>query len=279
MHLPRGALLAFLLSLTTAGLSAAAQPAAQPVVNNAVSPEADRAAREHFTRGREAFSAGDFATAAREFSAAYELSGRPQLLYNIGTTYERLHNWEEANIALSRYLERVPDAPDRAEVQARLNVIQVELQHQAEARNARPAESSTNTRVVVIERRVEEPPRHFRTAAFVATGLTAVGAGLTLAVGLLADARYNDLARNCGQTPTGCAQDDIDDMELRQGLVNGGIAATGVFAAAAVTFFLLDAFRPARPPVGPIPPPSAPSARAGFAPLPGGGVFAIEGTL
>jgi len=273
MHLPRGALLSFTLALATAGLSAGAQPA--PV--NTVSAEADRAAREHFTLGRDAFSNGDFAAAVREFTAAYELSGRPQLLYNIGTAYERLHDWEHANDALTRYLQRVPEANDRAEVQARLNVIQVELQHQAEARQAPAPE--TATRVVVVERRVEEPPRYFRTAGFVAAGLTAVTGGVTLAVGLLADARYNDLARNCGQTTAGCAQDDIDDMQLRQSLVNGGLVATGVLAAATVTFFLLDAFRPARPPVGPIPAAPAPAARAGFAPLPGGGVFAIEGSL
>jgi len=277
MHLPREALLSFALSVASLGFAAAAQPVAPPP---AVSPDADRAAREHFTRGREAFSQGDFATAAREFSQAYELSGRPQLLYNIGTTYERLHNWEEANLALTRYLERVPDAPDRAEVQARLNVIQVELQHLAEARQpAAPGGTNTNTRVVVIERQVEEPPRYFRTAFFVGAGLTAITGAVTLAVGLLADKRYNDLASACGQTAVGCADDDIADMSLRQSLVNGGIVTTGVLAAATVTFFLLDQFRPARPPVGPLPASAPPTARLGFAPLPGGGIFSLEGSL
>jgi tetratricopeptide (TPR) repeat protein len=273
MHLPREALLSFALSVTSFGATTFAQPA------TAVSPDADRAAREHFTRGREAFSQGDFATAVREFSQAYELSGRPQLLYNIGTTYERLHNWQEANLALTRYLERVPDAPDRAEVQARLNVIQVELQHLAEARQTPEPATHTNTRVVVIERQVQEPPRYFRTAAIVAGGLAVVGGGVTLAVGLLADRRYNDLASGCGQTVAGCPQVDIEDMQLRQSFVNGGLVASGVFAAAAVTFFLLDQFRPARPPVGPIPASAPPTARADFAPLPGGGVFSIVGSM
>jgi tetratricopeptide (TPR) repeat protein len=269
MHLPRGALLSFTLALATAGLSAGAQPA--PV--NTVSPEADRAAREHFTLGRDAFSNGDFATAVREFTAAYELSGRPQLLYNIGTAYERLHDWERANDALTRYLQRVPDANDRAEVQARLNVIQVELQHAAEARQAPPPE--TATRVVVVERRVEEPPRYFRTAGFVAAGLTAVTGGVTLAVGLLADARYNDLARGCGQTTAGCRSDDISDMSLRATLVNTGIVSTSVFAAATVGFFVLDLLRPQTPRTQQQPSP----VRAAFAPLTGGGMLTLGGTL
>jgi tetratricopeptide (TPR) repeat protein len=272
MHLPRGVLSFLTLVPLVAGLPANAQ-----LVPNTVSPEADRMARECFNRGREAFSNGDFATAAQEFTRAYELSGRPQLLYNIGTCYERLHQWEEAHSALTRYLERMPNAPDRAEVQARLNVIQIELQHQAEARRPPPPPEST-TRVVVIERRVEELPRYFRTAAWIAAGLTAMTGGATLAVGLLADARYNDLARNCGRTAMGCAQDDIDDMVLRQGIVNAGIVATGIFAAATVTFFLLDAFRPPRPPVGPIPPSTA-SPRAGVTVFPGGAFITLGGML
>mgnify|MGYP002381417454 CR=1 FL=1 len=278
MFLPREATFAFAVALV--GMSSVARAQQPPPV--VVSPENDRAARDHFNLGRASFSQGDFATAAREFSQAYELSRRPQLLYNIGTSYERLHNWEEANLALTRYLELVPDASDRAEVQARINVIQVELAHQAEARQVQAQTATqTTTRVVVIERQVEEPTRYWRIGFFVAGGLTAVAAAGTLGVGLLADSRYNDLARNCGQTAAGCAPDDIDDMRLRQTIVNVGIATTSVLAAATIGCFLLDRFRPQRPPVGPLPPAGAqgPTASAGFVPLAGGGLLTVGGTL
>lgn len=263
MHLPREAFFAFALC---AALSASAATA-QTVVN-----PADVVAREHFMRGRDAFSQGDFASAAREFDQAYQLSRRPQLLYNIGTAYERLHNWNEANVAFRRYLDQVPDAPDRAEVESRLRMIEVELQHQSEALQA----PQTNTRVVVVERPVivqAEPSRPWRTAFFIAGGLTVVTGGVTLAVGLLADARYNDLARGCGQTRDGCRPDDISDMSLRATLVNAGIVATGVFAAATVGTFVLDLLRPQPRPA------QGPTVRAGFAPAPGGGLLTLGGTL
>ncbi len=262
MLLPREAFFALVLSAAAATGAAQAQPA--PSAN-------DQIAREHFVRGRDAFSQGDFATAAREFLQAYELSRRPQLLYNIGTAYERLHNWNEANMAFHRYLDEVPGAPDRAEVEARVRMIEVELQHQSTA--LQTPEQSSNTRVVVVERRVVAPadaPRPWRIAAWVAGGLTVVGGGVTLAVGLLADARYNDLARGCGQTARGCDADDISDMDLRQTLVNVGIVSTSALAAATVTFFALDLLRPT---------PAAPPVTAAFVPVSGGGVLTVGGAF
>ncbi|MBP6833920.1 MAG: hypothetical protein KA978_24255, partial [Deltaproteobacteria bacterium] len=80
-----------------------------PVVASAqpADPTRDAEARQHFATGRDAFSRGDFATAVTEFERSYALSRRAQLLYNIGTTYERLHRWEEARSALQRYLDAV----------------------------------------------------------------------------------------------------------------------------------------------------------------------------
>lgn len=266
---PRVALFALALGVLGAPSVSSAQPPASPN---------DQIAREHFIRGRDAFSQGDFATAAREFDQAYQLSRRPQLLYNLGTAYERLHNWNEANVALRRYLDQVPAAPDRAEVEARLRIIEVELQNQAAALAAQQQAQSTRTRVVVVERPVivqAEPARPWRVAAFVGAGLTAVAGGATIAIGLLADRRYNDLARGCGQTARGCDADDIDDMSLRASLVNAGLVATSVFAAATITAFVLDLTRPRRAPAAQ--PSTAPTLT--FAPAQGGGMLLLGGSL
>src|SRR4051812_10862263 len=111
-------------------------------------PTRDAEARQHFATGRDAFSRGDFATAVTEFERAYTLSRRAQLLYNIGTTYERLHRWEEARSALQRYLDAVADAPDRAEVEGRIRIIDVEIQHQSYV--PPPQEPLPPPRVVVV---------------------------------------------------------------------------------------------------------------------------------
>lgn len=231
-------------------------------------PGRDLEARNHFQVGRESFARGDFERAAAEFEQAYELSHRPGLQYNIGTAYERLHRWQEARDAFQRYLELVPDAPDRAEVEGRLRVINQELN-----RPAAPPPPPPPPPVVIVQGPAvtPDPPRPWRTVFWI-TGATTVivGAG-TLAVGLLANSRYNDLVATCSPT---CRQDDVDDMRLRATIVNIGIIGTSVLAAATVTSLLIDQFSRPRPPTGPISRPSV-----GLTPLPGGALFAFEGTL
>lgn len=202
-------------------------------------PGRDAEARAHFATGRDAFSRGDFATAVTEFERAYALSRRAQLLYNIGTTYERLHRWEEARGALQRYLDAVSDAPDRAEVEGRIRIIDVEIQHQSMDPPTPP--SAPPPQVVVVERPVVvQSVRPWQVTFWVAGGLTVVSGGLAVGIGLLANSRYNDLARGCARTAAGCNDSDIADMQLRQNLVNGSIVAAGVFAALTVTAIVLD---------------------------------------
>jgi len=242
--------------LSTLPATARAQPA---------DPDTDRIARERFLAGREAFSRGDFAGAATAFERAYLLSRRPQLLYNLGTAYDRLHRWERAREAFQRYLDAVPDAPDRAEVEGRLAIIEVELQHQAE-RNATP-------QVVVVERPTAEPARPWRTVFWVTGGLAALTAGGTVAVGLLADRQYQRLLRECAPTAVGCGDANIDDMALRQGIVNGGIILGSALAATAVTALFLDRAR-TRPGTTHITTPTA-----ALSPLPGGLLVHVGGAL
>lgn len=87
----------------------------------------DQEARARFEAGRMAFGAGRFEDALADFERAYALSSRPQLLYNIAQCHDRLRHDEEAVAALRRYLEAVPDAPNRAEVERRLLVLEREI--------------------------------------------------------------------------------------------------------------------------------------------------------
>lgn len=245
---------------TLCPLVASAQPA---------DPTRDSEARLHFSTGRDAFSRGDFATAVTEFERAYSLSRRAQLLYNIGTTYERLHRWEEARSALQRYLDAVTDAPDRAEVEGRVRIIDVEIQHQSYEPPA-AASPPPPPQIVLVDRPVVQAFRPWQITFWVAGGMAVVSGGLALGIGLLADDRYNTLANTCGQTQSGCNEADISDMRLRQGLVNASIAAAGSFAALTVTAFVCDRLldRPTTPSQGPMVTPTA-----------GGAVIGWGGTL
>lgn len=245
-----------------------------PVVASAqpADPTRDAEARQHFATGRDAFSRGDFATAVTEFERAYALSRRAQLLYNIGTTYERLHRWEEARSALQRYLDAVANAPDRAEVEGRIRIIDVEIEHQS-AQAASPAPTPPPApRIVVVDRPVVvQGVRPWQITAWVGGGLTVISGGLALGIGLLANDRNNTLINTCAPPQhSGCSEADISDMRLRQGLVNASIASAGVFAALTVTAVILDRVldRSDSPSQGPT-----------VAPTAGGAVLGWGGTL
>jgi tetratricopeptide (TPR) repeat protein len=84
----------------------------------------DDHARKFFEAGRSAYDIGNYAEALNDFQQAYELSDRPQLLYNIGQCADRLRLDETALAAFRRYLERVPDASNRFQVQERVRVLE-----------------------------------------------------------------------------------------------------------------------------------------------------------
>lgn len=82
----------------------------------------DEQARTHFQSGRLYFDRAQYDDALREFEAAYELSHRAGLLYNIYLTYERLGRYGEAADRLEQYLRDDPTVADeqRATYTARI---------------------------------------------------------------------------------------------------------------------------------------------------------------
>jgi hypothetical protein len=69
-----------------------------------VSEAQKEAARERFARGIERMRAGDHASAAAEFSAAYEVAPYPVVLYNLGIAYQKLGKPVEAVTAMEKVL-------------------------------------------------------------------------------------------------------------------------------------------------------------------------------
>src|SRR4051812_5974092 len=83
-----------------------------------------REARDHFRRGKEAYSAQRFEDAYREFEAGYRLSSRPLFLFNMGHARRRAGALGEARALFRRFLELQPDSPRRAEVEAILRELE-----------------------------------------------------------------------------------------------------------------------------------------------------------
>lgn len=76
-----------------------------------------------FEAGRAAFDQGRYQDALGYFDRAYQLSRRPQLLYNLGQVHDRLRHDEEALTAFQQYLKQVPGAENRAEVEHRIQAM------------------------------------------------------------------------------------------------------------------------------------------------------------
>ena len=109
--------LAFVLLIVFAGLAGIPADAA------AQDADDDRA-HTLFVRGREAFAQAHYEQALQLFQRAYEASARPELLYNIGQTADRLRLDDVALDAFHRYLGAAPDADHRAEVEARIAALE-----------------------------------------------------------------------------------------------------------------------------------------------------------
>jgi len=79
-------------------------------------------ARAAFREAAQRYNAGEFERAAQLFERAYELTGRPNMLFNIAQAY-RLAGPTQCHRAYAyydRYLHEVPNAPNRSEVEERL---------------------------------------------------------------------------------------------------------------------------------------------------------------
>lgn len=229
---PRFLLVASLCLLHASLLSTGAQ-AQEP---NAES-HLDEEARAIFQAGRIAYDQGRFQAALEHFERAYELSGRPELLYNIGTSADRLRMDERALEVFVAYLEALPNAPNAAVVRARIEVLQAEVERDRVAAEAEQAnEGATSDESMVGETTVREAaatpaapsqeaegPRTLATSFIIAGSILAAGG---IGSGIWWLDRQNALDQCSGDRCTNTASIESErDWAARLTL---GLAAFGV---------------------------------------------------
>ena len=100
----------------------------------------DDEARALYSAGEIAYNEGRFQSALEYFQRAYELSSRPALLYNIGSAAERVRQDDVALAAFEQYLTEVPEAPNRAAVQARIEILRAAIAERAARPEVTPDE-------------------------------------------------------------------------------------------------------------------------------------------
>lgn len=257
--------LALLLSATAAAQTPPTPPT--PPSNSGDAHESDdAAARLLYERGAEALQNGEYQTALDRFQQAYDLSHRPQLLYNIGTTLDRLRRDREALAAFEQFLREVPEHPRRPEVEARARALttaiaeQDRLAAEAEARaredreriEAARAEAERQAEQARLdreaaERRAAEASDGLPPAVMISVGGAAVVAGgLGVLFGLRTTSLNDDYRQAAaaafdlsGGNVTSQQYADIramrDDAQSAQRVTNICLFSSAALAAGAVT--------------------------------------------
>jgi len=161
----------------------------------------EAAAREAFERGRVFYDSGEFTQAAESFEEAHRLSGRDALLYNVYLAHRDANQQEQAALALRTYLQKIPNLENRAQLEARLHALEQGLERERQERAAQATQQSAPPATVapsVEHEPIAEPGRSRRFIAGIA--LASVGGAMalsSLATGLLARSRQNELEREC----------------------------------------------------------------------------------
>jgi len=97
-------------------------------------------AREHFLKGSRAFDLGTYDEAIAEYGAAYRLKEDPALLYNIAQAHRLGGHTAEALRFYRVFLSRMPAAPNRVEVDAKIRDLQKVLDQQARTQQDPPTD-------------------------------------------------------------------------------------------------------------------------------------------
>jgi hypothetical protein len=162
-----------------------------------VSRETRRLADEHVRIGVSDFNARLFEQAAREFEVAYGLDHDPRLLSNIGNARYESGDFVAARDAFRAFLSHVPNAPNRAVIEAR-------LQHAIDMIEAasRPSVAASGSPAPNATATPRTAPNGARIAGIILAG---VGAA-SIVTGAVLYANVDGLYRSCeAMLPEGCA--------------------------------------------------------------------------
>ncbi len=97
-------------------------------------------AKRHYDQGAKFYEAGNYQSAREEFKEAYRLTRLPDLLFNLSRVEERLDHSDEAIKYLEQYLKERPEAPDRPDIQKKIDKLR-EQQQEAEEKAQREKEA------------------------------------------------------------------------------------------------------------------------------------------
>jgi tetratricopeptide (TPR) repeat protein len=80
-------------------------------------------AREHYSKATRAYEVGQYDEAIAEFATAYKLKDDPSILFNLAQAHRMGGHRDEALRTYRMFLLKVPDSPNRREVEAIINTL------------------------------------------------------------------------------------------------------------------------------------------------------------
>ncbi|WP_428263446.1 tetratricopeptide repeat protein [Haliangium sp.] len=200
----------------------------------------DERARDLFIEGEAHYAAGRYEEAAKVYEEAFELSQRPELLFNIANAYERMGEYTTAADYLRRYVQS-PRARDVVSVRERIRRLEVaaEEQRRRQEEERKQAELEAQQASSNTGAGPTKPQRN--PAVFWLAGSGAAAAGAVV-FGLLANAAGNDAAKSCGDAPDGglVCRETADGALTRETIfaISADVSAVAAVATAGVGLYL-----------------------------------------
>lgn len=215
--------------------AASAKPAGADQVPEAppkelqVSEPRQQAAREHFMRGVDLYSQGNYPNAWLEFSAAYQIVPLIDLLNNLARCEVRMGRPRDALEHFKRFIQARPTDPDAEYIKQEIARLEGELGRKAHE----PAPLDQT------EQAAPSAPRRVPVYSIFA-GATTVAAAVAGAVTLgLVGSRYSDLQGICAKL--GCPAEDVGVLERQSYAGYGllGVAGVGAVVTGLTLYFEL----------------------------------------
>lgn len=183
----------------------------------------DSAAREHFLTGQSLYDEARYEEALPEFEAAWELSHRPEMLFNIANAAERSFDYERAATALEQYMHQGTDV-DTEVLQRRIdrNRAAAAARESADERGVPPALAGGGSSL--------------RLAGWLTIGGAGALGVASLITGLVSHGTHSDLVEVCQPT---CPADSASDIDSGRSLARASTALSGIALAAAIVGVVL----------------------------------------
>lgn len=170
----------------------------------------------HFEKGAEAFQAGNYELAIKEFEAGNGLLPNPIFLYNISLAHGKLGRIEQS-LAVARLAEATGlDEPDATQNRARIKALNT----------AYLAQELSRSMPQVVEAPIDEPEPLFSTIGWVGVGSASVGV-ISLVAALIVDAGIGASIENYEEAAL--ANDETNYRRLKSEIESDQVVAKSLF--------------------------------------------------